>query len=65
MQIFITNYQKEFESKKEEKIGKNSKSLQSFYTNLVKLESENRILAEKKFEEKIQKYQKIVNQFIN
>jgi hypothetical protein len=60
VQDFTTNYEKEFTARKEQKIEKNSKSMQAFHTNLEKLENYNKLLAEKKFEEKMEKYQKIV-----
>ncbi len=60
MEIFTENYEKEYKEKKEERIEKNSKSTQSFFTNLQKLDYENRIADEKKFQEKMEKYQKIV-----
>ena len=50
MQVFNSNFESQFNSKKEEKIKKNYESLQSFHTNLEKLETENKFLAEKKFE---------------
>lgn len=61
MQITTQNYDTHFNSKKEEKAKKNYESMQSFHTNLEKLEMENKYSAEKKFEEKLEKYQKIVN----
>ncbi len=60
MDAFTSNYEKEIEIKKEDNVEKNSKSMQAFNTNLEKLRNYNKQLAEKKFVEKMEKYQKIV-----
>jgi len=57
---FTSNYEKEIASKKQENIEKNSKSIEAFNTNLEKLRNYNKQLGEKKFEDKMEKYQKIV-----
>ena len=60
MDAFTSNYEKEIEIKKEDNVEKNSKSMKAFNTNLEKLRNYNKQLAEKKFAEKMEKYQKIV-----
>lgn len=60
MDAFTSNYEKEIASKKQENIEKNSKSIEAFNTNLEKLRNYNKQLGEKKFEDKMEKYQKIV-----